>query len=187
MFYTYFELGMHHIADINGYDHIIFLVTLCAAYGLSDWKKLILLITAFTLGHTITLALATLQIVKVNSYLIEILIPVSILIMGIINLVKPGKQKFMTAKYITALLFGLIHGLGFSNYLRMLLTAEYNITVPLFGFNVGVEAGQILIVGIIFILGTIVYKIAKYNQRDRVLLLSGAGIGTSLIMIIDRI
>lgn len=187
MFDTYFSLGMQHIADINGYDHIIFLITLCAAYRLTDWRKLLILITAFTLGHTATLALATLQIIKVNGYLIEILIPASILIMGIINLLNPGKQQFMTAKYITALLFGLIHGLGFSNYLRILLTSENSITMPLFGFNIGVEAGQILIVAAIFLLDAIIYRITKYKLRDRVLLLSGVGIGTSLIMIIDRI
>lgn len=187
MLNIYFTLGLQHIADINGYDHIIFLITLCAAYRLTDWKKLLILITAFTIGHTATLALATIEVIKVNGYLIEILIPVSILAMGVINLINPGKQTFMTAKYATALIFGLIHGLGFSNYLRMLLNKEESMIMPLFGFNLGVEAGQILIVSAILLLGFTIYKLTKFKQRDWVLVLSGAGIGTSLIMIIDRI
>ena len=187
MFGTYFALGIDHIANIKSYDHIIFLIALTASYSSSNWKRLLILITAFTIGHSLTLALATLNIISINSQLIEILIPVTILITAIINLIKPGEQKHGSLKYALALFFGLIHGLGFSNYLRMLLSSQYKITVPLLGFNLGVEAGQILIVIGILALSWVVFTFTRFKVREWVLLLSGAGIGTSLIMIIDRL
>jgi hypothetical protein len=187
MFDLYFTLGLQHIADFKGYDHIIFLITLCAAYRVSNWKKILILVTAFTIGHTTTLALATLRFVQVNTYLIELLIPVTIFMMGIINLIKPDTYSFMKAKYATALLFGLIHGLGFSNYLRMLLNEEANITVPLVGFNVGVEVGQIFIVAIILAISTLIMKFTQFKRHDWIILLSGIGLGTSFIMFIDRV
>lgn len=187
MFDTYFILGLEHIANIKGYDHIIFLITLCAVYKISEWKPLLILVTAFTIGHSLTLALATLEYLNVNSTLIEILIPVTILISAVINIIFPTQRKLMPAKYLLALFFGLIHGLGFSNYLSMLLSEENSLVLPLFGFNTGVEAGQILIVASLLLLSFLVLRITSIKLRDWVFLLSGAGIGTSIIMIIDRI
>lgn len=187
MFDTYFILGLEHIANLKGYDHIIFLVTLCAAYQIHEWKKLLILVTAFTIGHSLTLALATLKLVQFDTKVIEILIPVTIFISAVVNLLRPGKNRMMGVKYGLALFFGLIHGLGFSNYLRMLLQEEDSLTLPLFGFNVGVEAGQIIIVLALLVLSFVTINFTRIRIRDWVFLLSGAGIGTSLIMIIDRI
>jgi len=187
MFDTYFILGLEHIANLKGYDHIIFLITLCAVYKISEWKPLLILVTAFTIGHSLTLALATLDYLNVNSTLIEILIPVTILISAIINIIYPTQRKLMPVKYLLALFFRLIHGLGFSNYLSMLLSEENSLILPLFGFNTGVEAGQILIVASLLLLSFLVLRITSIKLRDWIFLLSGAGIGTSIIMIIDRI
>ncbi|ALO17431.1 hypothetical protein L21SP5_03838 [Salinivirga cyanobacteriivorans] len=187
MFDTYFILGLEHIANLKGYDHIIFLITLCAVYKIREWKPLLILVTAFTIGHSLTLALATLDYLNVNSTLIEILIPVTILISAIINIIYPTQRKLMPAKYLLALFFGLIHGLGFSNYLSVLLSEENSLVLPLFGFNTGVEAGQILIVASLLLLSFLVLRITSIKLRDWIFLLSGAGIGTSIIMIIDRI
>jgi hypothetical protein len=187
MFGTYFTLGIDHIANLKGYDHIIFLIVLCATYSLSSWKKLLILVTAFTIGHTFTLALATLNIINIDSQLIEILIPVTILITAFINLIRPSETKYGQLKYTLALFFGLIHGLGFSNYLKMLLRNEDSITTPLLGFNLGVEVGQILIVLIILFISWTTFNFTRLKFRDWIMLLSGIGVGTSIIMIIDRL
>ena len=147
MFSTYFQLGFEHITDINGYDHMLFLLALCAAYIYTDWKKILVLVTAFTLGHSITLSLAVLNIIPVNSAWIEFLIPVTIVLTAGKNVVLK-QEKSSVATYLMALAFGLIHGMGFSNYLRSLLGDE--LLLPLFSFNIGIEVGQLLVVLAIF-------------------------------------
>ena len=134
-FSLYFGLGRDHILDyINGYDHILFVLALCAIYLVRDWKKILILVTAFTIGHSITLALATLNIISVNSDFIEFLIPLTIFITSFSNLFrKEGSidNSKVQINYVFALFFGLIHGLGFSNLLRSLLGKESNIVSPL--------------------------------------------------------
>jgi hypothetical protein len=147
MFPTYLQLGFEHITDLNGYDHMLFLLALCAAYVYSDCKKILVLVTAFTLGHSITLALAVLNIIPVNGDWIEFLIPVTIVATAAKNLLAK-QEKAAIATYFMALGFGLIHGMGFSNYLRSLLGDE--LLMPLFAFNVGLEVGQLIVVTIIF-------------------------------------
>jgi len=154
-FELFLKLGFQHISDISAYDHILFLVALCALYLIRDWKKIAVLVTAFTVGHSISLALATLNIVTVSSDLIEFLIPVTILITAIFNFFQQPASLGKTfdsrqiRNYSIALFFGIIHGLGFSNYLRAMLDAEESIFAPLLSFNLGLEIGQLLIVGII--------------------------------------
>ncbi|MGB3586189.1 MAG: HupE/UreJ family protein, partial [Tunicatimonas sp.] len=153
-FSLYFNLGLTHILDILGYDHILFVVALCALYMLRDWRKVLILITAFTIGHSITLALATLNIIQVNVALIEFLIPVTIFITAVSNILRSQKNvspSRVQLNYAYALFFGLIHGMGFSNYLRSLLGKEEDITVPLLAFNLGLELGQIVIVAIVLV------------------------------------
>ena len=125
-FQMYFQLGIQHILDIKGFDHILFVVALCAIYVTRDWKKILILVTAFTIGHSITLALATLKLVRVNSDWIEFLIPVTIAVTAVSNIFspKPSSGRGIQINYVFALFFGLIHGLGFSNYLRSLLGKE---------------------------------------------------------------
>lgn len=149
-FALYFQLGIEHILDILGYDHIMFVVALTAIYLLREWRRLLILVTAFTIGHSITLALATLRVVNFNSELIEFLIPVTIFITAISNLFKKDSYRSsaqINTNYVYALFFGLIHGLGFSNYLRSLLGSDKTIVPQLLAFNLGLEVGQIIIVG----------------------------------------
>lgn len=189
-FQLYFGLGKDHILDyINGYDHILFVLALCAVYTIHDWKRILILVTAFTIGHSVTLALATLQLIAVNTQLIEFLIPVTILITCISNLfikeIIPSKRPVQT-NYFLALFFGLIHGMGFSNYLRAILGKASSIASPLFAFNVGLEFGQIIVVGIFLLLTFIVLDLLRGNRRDWKMVVSSAIGGIALILIKDK-
>ncbi|WP_345948502.1 HupE/UreJ family protein [Mucilaginibacter sp. PAMB04274] len=186
-FSLYFELGWQHICDWQGYDHILFVMVLCGTYLLSDWRKVLVLVTAFTIGHSITLALSALNIIHVNTSLIEFLIPVTIVITSLINIIKKKRSNTtVRLSYILALFFGLIHGLGFSNYLKSLLGSSTNITAQLLAFNVGLEFGQVLIVLCILIVSFILLNIAKIQRREWTLFLSSAIFGIALIMCIER-
>jgi hypothetical protein len=188
-FRLYLSLGFHHISDLAAYDHILFLTALCAVYSLKQWKKVLILVTAFTLGHTLTLALATLKLVPVSTRLIEFLIPVTIFVTGLWNVLQRGKNLDTAShrfKYGTALFFGLIHGLGFSGYLRSLLGIEGKLALPLFSFNLGLEIGQIMIVVIVLLLSFLVVNLAGMKRWDWNLLLSGAAMGVSLTHSIER-
>ncbi|MGW8316378.1 MAG: HupE/UreJ family protein [Bacteroidales bacterium] len=189
LFELYFTLGLHHIADLKGYDHILFILTLCVVYSLKEWKRVLVLITAFTIGHSLTLALATLDLIHVDGALIEFLIPLTIFLTALANVISRKKQvspMLHYLKYGAALFFGLIHGLGFSNYLRSLLGSEKGLALPLFSFNVGIEAGQISIVVIIMLLTKVVVDLLKFPRREWNVLLSGAGLGVSLVLMIER-
>jgi HupE / UreJ protein len=189
LFELYFKLGMEHIADLKGYDHILFIVTLCAVYSLKEWKRVLILVTAFTLGHSLTLALATLDLLRVDGDLIEFLIPLTIFVTALLNLfVRKGKVSSLQhyLKYSAALFFGLIHGLGFSNYLRSLLGSEKGLVFPLFSFNVGIEVGQIFIVTLIMLLTKVVVDLLGVPRREWHVLLSGAGLGISLVLMVER-
>ncbi len=188
-FQLYFSLGYHHIADLRGIDHILFIAALCMRYQLIDWKKILVLVTAFTIGHSITLALSALNIVHFSTKWIEFLIPITIFITAISNLfVKKFtfKSKFPII-YFFALFFGLIHGLGFSNYLKSLLGKDQSIITQLFAFNIGLEAGQILIVSIILFISFILVGIFKVNRREYLLFGSAAIFALALQMAIERI
>ena len=189
IFELYFKLGIQHIADLKGYDHILFLLTLCVVYRISEWKKLLVLITAFTLGHSLTLVLATLDLLRIDGALIEFLIPLTIFVTALANVLMDRKKltpALHALKYLAALFFGLIHGLGFSNYLRALLGSENNMLLPLFSFNLGIEAGQMLVVAAILGITILVVDFLKYPRYNWHLLLSGAGLGISLVLIIER-
>jgi hypothetical protein len=189
LFELYFNLGLQHIADLKGYDHILFIVTLCAVYKLKEWKRVLILVTAFTIGHSLTLALATLNLIRIDGDLIEFLIPLTIFITALANLFvgrQKGNSGLYYLRYAAALFFGLIHGLGFSNYLRSLLGAERGMVLPLFSFNVGIEVGQIIIVTIIMLLTKVVVDLIGFPRRDWQVLLSGAGLGISLVLMIER-
>lgn len=187
-FGLYYSLGFDHILDVNGYDHILFVIALCALYQSSDWKKVLILVTSFTIGHSVTLALSTMNYVSIDSDLIEFLIPVTILITALSNLftkedrISSGK---LIRNYLFAGFFGLIHGLGFSNYLKALLGGDSTIILQLFAFNVGLEVGQIIIVGIFMILSFIFVGIAGLRRRDWKLIISSAVAGIALTMILD--
>lgn len=194
-FLVFLRLGFEHISDIRGYDHILFIVALCAGYEPRHWKKLVILVTAFTLGHSLTLALATLQIITVNDGLVEFLIPLTIFLTGALNIVNASARKetgfegsgARLIKYFLALGFGLIHGMGFSNFLRALLGDEEGIALPLFAFNVGLEAGQLCIVLAVLLLTFLMVRLARMGRHDWILVLSGATAGVALILMVERI
>ncbi|MDT3404582.1 HupE/UreJ family protein [Mucilaginibacter terrae] len=186
-FSLYFELGWQHICDWQGYDHILFVAVLCGSYLLTDWRKVLILVTAFTVGHSITLALSALNVISVNTSLIEFLIPVTIIITAFINIVKKKRSPgTLRITYVLALFFGLIHGLGFSNYLKSLLGKSSNITAQLLAFNLGLEFGQVLIVLCILIVSFILLNILKIQRREWTLFLSSAIFGIAFIMCIER-
>lgn len=187
-FWLYFRLGREHIADLSGYDHILFVVALCLRYTFADWKKLLVLVTAFTIGHSITLALSALNYVSISSTWIEFLIPVTIVITALSNVWQ--KEKTRESKfpliYFLALFFGLIHGLGFSNYLKGLLGKDENIVTQLLAFNIGLEAGQLLIVAAVLIITFVCLQVFKLNRREYIVLLSGAVFGLALVIALER-
>ena len=184
----YINLGFQHISDLAGYDHILFLLALCAVYSIDQWRPLFILVTAFTVGHSITLALSSFGWVVVPSHIIEFLIPVTILITAIRNVAVSASdhltdaQGNMTGHYLVALCFGFIHGMGFSNYFRALMMDSSSITIPLLGFNLGIEIGQLLVVSIIVIVASLVVKFAQVKHRDWNLFISGAAAGISIVL-----
>lgn len=197
-FSAYLSLGFDHISDLNGYDHILFIVALCAIYQLREWRKVVILVTAFTIGHSITLALAALDIIPINGALIEFLIPVTIVLTAVYNVVvhryKEGTEektfdRKLTWNYLFALLFGLIHGMGFSNFFRStVMPGEENEFIQqLFAFNIGVELGQLVIVAFVLVASFIAMNILKVKQREWNLFISGGTAGIALLMALERI
>ena len=194
-FQVFLRLGFEHIADLRGYDHILFIVALCAGYEPRHWRKLLILVTAFTVGHSITLALATLRLITINDGLVEFLIPVTIFVAGVMNILSSSpeadglveRKRARALKYFLALGFGLIHGMGFSNFLRALLGEEEGIALPLFAFNVGLEVGQICIVIAVLILTFLVVHLARMRRHDWILVLSGATAGVALTLMVERL
>ena len=187
-FGLYFEIGFKHIADWGALDHILFVMALTIRYQFSDWRKLLVLVTAFTIGHSITLALSVFNLVQYSVKWIEFLIPVTIVITAISNVfVKQFmfKSKFPLI-YFLALFFGLVHGLGFSSYLKSLLGSGSNVVGPLLAFNVGLEIGQLLIVFIILLISFIFVSLLKVNRREFLLAITAGIFALALQMAIDR-
>jgi len=185
-FQAYLQLGFQHISDLAAYDHILSIVALCAIYQVQQWRHILILVTAFTLGHSVTLALSTLDIILVPSELIEFLIPVTIFLTAIVNVLRKEGELSpinMRLNYALALFFGLIHGMGFSNYLKTLLGMEESIWQPLLAFNIGLELGQLLIVAIIVGTSYLFLNLRKVPHREWNLFVSGAAAGISLILI----
>lgn len=187
-FPLYFQLGWQHILDWKGYDHILFVMVLCGTYTLPEWRKVLILVTAFTIGHSITLALSVLSIIHINTALIEFLIPVTILITAATNLLnnKP-KQTGVRLKYVLALFFGLIHGMGFSNYLNSLLGKSTNIIAELFAFNLGLEFGQVIIVLAILLVSFLVISVLQVKKFNWNFFLSAAIFGIAFMMAAERV
>ncbi|MFO7823390.1 MAG: HupE/UreJ family protein [Cyclobacterium sp.] len=187
-FQLYFNLGIQHILDLKGFDHILFVISLAVIYMLRDWGKIVILVTAFTIGHSLTLALATLELVRINSALVEFLIPVTIAITAFTNILKPRPSggRGLQLNYLFALFFGLIHGLGFSNYLRSLLGREQSIFQPLLAFNLGLEVGQLVIVVLFLIASSLVVGIFGVSRKEWVLVISSIILGMATMMIIEN-
>lgn len=192
-FNFFLDLGFKHIADITAYDHILFIIALCALYTFRDFKKVAILVTAFTVGHSIALAAATFQLVNISQALVEFLIPVSILLTCFYNVLfhKETTQHVnfrstgMIYTYLLAVGFGLVHGLGFSNYLREMLAAEQALATPLFAFNLGLELGQLIIVACILGVSTLLQRYLNVEARAWNLFISGAVAGLAWVIAVS--
>ena len=185
----YFTLGLRHVLDILAYDHVLFIIVLTIIYNFNQWKKVVWLVTFFTIGHSLTLALAAFNLLKIPLEIIEFLIPVTICITGLFNIFKISRDSVRKEQSMVffALIFGLIHGLGFSNYFRGIIGIEDDKILPLIEFALGIEAAQIVIVLCILILGMLLQNFFKVSKRDWVLVGSSIVIGIALPMVINRI
>lgn len=165
-FTFYLNLGWHHIISWDALDHILFIVALAAIYLVKDWKQVIVLVTAFTIGHSLTLALSAYDIVRVNSKWVEFFIPCTIIITALFNFFQHDfNKKTLRLNYFLALFFGLIHGLGFANTIRFMLAKDEKIGLGLFGFNAGLEIGQLVVVSIILLISFLIVDMIKINRR----------------------
>lgn len=185
----YFREGFLHITDWKGYDHILFVLALCLPYPAKNWRQVLILITAFTIGHSITLALSVFNRILISSSWIEFLIPVTILITALENVRRNNTDQTQNHwRYGSALLFGFIHGMGFSNFLKSMLGNDVeNIITRLLAFNVGLELGQLLIVAVVFLLAFVFVQLFNIKRSNWNLFVSGGIVGISLIMALERL
>jgi hypothetical protein len=193
VFQTYLQLGFLHICTPRAADHLTFLLALCAPYVLNDWRRVLALVTSFTVGHSLTLALATLGLVQFKPAITEALIPVTIMVTALLNMHGAGRlitrraPIFAAVPNVLALVFGLVHGMGFSNYLRALLGANARPVAELFAFNVGVEVGQMLVVSVILLLGALLLGSLRVARRDWLLTTSGAALGIATVLLAQQL
>lgn len=184
----YFGLGWEHIISADALDHQLFIAAIAAIYLLSDWKQVLILVTAFTIGHSLTLALSVMDIVRFPTNWVEFLIPVTIVITAFANLFqKKFTPRSIRINYFLALFFGLIHGMGFANTLRVMLARDQNLGWSLFGFNVGLEVGQIVVVFILLLIAQVVVNLFRVQRRDWVLFLSSGVFALALKIALERI
>lgn len=188
-FILYFKMGLNHVLDFTAYDHILFLIVLAVVFSFYEVKKVLWLVTLFTLGHSLTLALSAYEVLNIRMDVIEFLIPLTIFITGFVNIFNSNKTstKKDNINLIFALFFGLIHGLGFSNYFKMMIGKEESKLFPLIEFALGIEVAQIIIVVGILIIGALVKNHLKVSKRDWVLVLSSIVIGFAIQMMVDRV
>ena len=187
-FLFYLQLGWEHIISIDALDHQLFILALVAIFSFQDLKKVLILVTAFTLGHSFTLALSAFDVIRFPSNWVEFLIPCTIVFTALDNLIfSKNEDKLIKLNYFLALIFGLIHGMGFANSVRMMLAKEQSIVIPLLGFNVGLEIGQIAVVIIILSIFYILSTFLKLKKKHWVMLVSAPILVVSLKMAIERI
>ncbi len=186
-FVLYFETGWHHIISWNALDHILFIIALAAIYLAGNWKQVLILVTAFTIGHSLTLALSVYDVIRFDEKWVEFLIPCTIIVTGVVNLMGTGfKPGSLRINYFLALFFGLIHGMGFANTIRFMLAEDQGIAVPLVSFNIGLEAGQIVLVAFILLASFITVNKLKLNRKWWVWTLSCFAILIAFNMAVER-
>ena len=189
-FWIYVQIGFKHVLDIYAYDHVLFLMALTVPYAFKDWKRVLILVSVFTLGHTLALLLSVFNIVMIKVSFVEFLIPITILVTALYNIFTSGKSsKSDTLSIIgfITLFFGIIHGLGFSNYFKSILSGNaLDKLLPSLEFALGIEFAQITVVLVVLILGYIVQNIFRFSKRDWILVISALIIGVVLPMIIHN-
>lgn len=187
-FLFYLQLGWEHIISKDALDHQLFILALIAIFSFRDWKKVLILVTAFTIGHSLTLVLSALDVFRFPSDWVEFLIPCTIVFTALDNIIfSKNEKKLIQLNYYLALLFGLIHGMGFANSVRMMLASEQDITLPLFGFNVGLELGQIIVVAIALFIHYIFSEVLKLSNKIWIYIISVPIFLFALKMALERI
>ena len=186
-FNFYFTEGWKHIISADALDHQLFILALAVVYTFKDWKKVLVLVTAFTIGHSLTLALSVLNVIRVSPAWVEFLIPVTIALTALWNMINGKPVKNVNTNYFLALFFGLIHGLGFANSIRMMLASDQSLGWGLLGFNTGLEVGQIVVVLLILFLGKLLLDLVKIPQRIYIFVVSLAVFIWAGKMAIERI
>ncbi len=189
-FWIYLQQGLRHVLDINGYDHVLFLIALTVPYTFKDWKKILLLVSVFTLGHTVAMLLSVFGIMSIKEEIVEFLIPITILATALYSLFTAGKTAkgsgASTAVFVT-LFFGLIHGLGFAGYFKSILPGTpSDKMIPLLEFALGIECAQVIVVIAVLILGYIAQTFLRFSKRDWALVMSAFVAGVVLPMIIEN-
>lgn len=187
-FTFYFKLGWQHIIDADALDHQLFILALACVYTIKDIRRVLILVTAFTIGHSLTLALSVMDVIRFSSRWVEFLIPCTIFITTLNNLFQINTTtKSARINYYLALCFGLIHGMGFANAIRIMLAKNQTLGLGLFGFNVGLEAGQIFVVSFILLISIIFLNLLKINRRDWIFFLSSGVFALSVKMALERL
>ncbi len=180
--------GINHVLDINGYDHVLFLILLSIPYLFNNWKRVLLLVSLFTLGHTLSLVLAAYSIVSINGNLVEFLIPITILVAALYNVLNPKqalKNQKINVLLLSALCFGLIHGLGFAREFSILVDGSDNTLLVLIAFALGIELSQVIIVFAVLFLSFLGQTLFRFNRRDWVMVISSIVIGLVIPIIIE--
>ncbi|MFT3903656.1 MAG: HupE/UreJ family protein [Niabella sp.] len=185
-FSFYFVEGWQHIISNDALDHQLFILALAVIYTFSDWKKVLILVTAFTIGHSLTLALSVLDVFRIPSNWVEFLIPLTIVFTAAWNIFAASHKK-MGTNYWLALCFGLVHGMGFANTIRMMLASDESLVTGLLGFNIGLEVGQVCVVFIILLFTKLVTDLVKIPRKPYIRVVSGIVLVISAVMAWQRI
>lgn len=193
-FWLWFSTGTQHILDWNGYDHILYVVALCVLFSINEWKKLLILVTAFTIGHSLTLAVSALNIFTLKQSYIEVLIPLTIITTCLVNISYRRLSSHLNDKnnnyrinYTLALIFGFIHGMGFSYILKSMLGKEDSIIFPLLSFNLGLEVGQLLIVASMLLFSLFLVRFTRIKKPDFIFFISSAIFGIAFLLFVQRL
>ncbi|QSB27755.1 HupE/UreJ family protein [Flavobacterium sp. CLA17] len=188
-FWIYFQIGLKHVLDIHAYDHVLFLIALTVPYTFKDWKRILLLVSVFTIGHTVALVLSVFGIIAVKVNIVELLIPITILITALYHLFTAGKASKndgLNLIFFVTLFFGIIHGLGFSNYFKTILGGSATSKLlPLGEFALGIEVAQLVVVFVALLFSYIVQTVFRFSKRDWALVMSAFIIGVVIPMIIE--
>lgn len=180
--------GINHVLDINGYDHLLFLIVLTLPYLFKDWKRVLILVSVFTLGHTLSLVLAAYNVVSVNGKLVEFLIPLTILIVAVFNVFTAGKKANNDkggVLFFSTLFFGIVHGLGFAREFKMMVGRSENKLITLLEFALGIECAQIIIVFIVLFIGFLMQTVFRFSKRDWIMVISAVVIGLVLPLLLN--
>lgn len=188
-FWIYFTIGLKHLWNINAYIDILFLLALTVPYEFKAWKRILILVSLFTAGHTLALMLSVFNVITIKSNIVSIIIPILVLIVSLFNIIsagKSGKKDSITFIAIITSLFGIIHGLGFSNYFNTIVSGKpTDKLLPLFESSLGFMVAQIAAVVLALLLAYVVQTLLKFSKRDWILIVSSLVVGVVIPLIIQ--